>query len=264
MIKPWMLIPPIVGGGGSQVPPVANLSLWLKADAITGLSDGDSVSSWADFSGNENDAAQATAAHQPVYKTGIINGKPVVRFAPSAGNEKIMDVADDDTIDLTSAFTIYAVAYVNGRYNTTDSGFLFVKAGSTDASGAQYGFGGGNDRWVVNCAFGGSSWQDHMSSNDQAWPTQTWVVVSAYYDGTNVIIENHGDATGPTSLGDTDAPVASTGLLQIGGYSHSWSGDEYFQGDIAEILIYKSTHDAATRNQIIEYLQTKYNIAPAE
>jgi hypothetical protein len=43
-------------------------------------SDGDLVSSWADLSGNGNNAA-STLTKRPTYKTNIINGKPVIRFA---------------------------------------------------------------------------------------------------------------------------------------------------------------------------------------
>jgi hypothetical protein len=45
-------------GSGSAFDPstVANLQVWLKADAITGKNDGDAVVNWPDSSGNDNDA----------------------------------------------------------------------------------------------------------------------------------------------------------------------------------------------------------------
>ncbi len=48
-------------------PQSASLELWVKADAITGLSDGASVSSWADLSGQagSRNLVQATPAQQP-------------------------------------------------------------------------------------------------------------------------------------------------------------------------------------------------------
>lgn len=60
---------------------VAGLALWLKADAGTSTTvDGAAVSQWDDQSGNARHVTQATGANQPVYKTAIVNGKPVVRF----------------------------------------------------------------------------------------------------------------------------------------------------------------------------------------
>jgi hypothetical protein len=60
----------------------ANLQAWLKADAITGLSDGDAIGTWSDSSGNGNDATQSTSGSKPLYKTGIYSGAtlPTVRF----------------------------------------------------------------------------------------------------------------------------------------------------------------------------------------
>ena len=58
---------------------ITGCKLWLKADSLA-LSDGAAVSTWPDSSGLSNDATQATAGNKPIYKTSIVNGKPVVRF----------------------------------------------------------------------------------------------------------------------------------------------------------------------------------------
>src|SRR5205085_1966842 len=57
--------------------PLAELRLWLKADAIEGTG---FLSFWGDQSGNTNHAVQAgTSSLRPQFVTGAINGKPVVR-----------------------------------------------------------------------------------------------------------------------------------------------------------------------------------------
>jgi hypothetical protein len=57
-------------------------ALWLDAaDASTITESGGAVSQWNDKSGNGRDVAQVTAVNQPEYVTGVLNGKPVVRFA---------------------------------------------------------------------------------------------------------------------------------------------------------------------------------------
>ena len=59
--------------------PTTNLKLHLKADAGTSTTtDGVTVSSWTDQSGNGNNAT--SPGTQPIYKTNIINGNPVIRF----------------------------------------------------------------------------------------------------------------------------------------------------------------------------------------
>lgn len=62
----------------------SDLRLWLKADAITGLSNGDQVPSganlgWLDQSGF-NFHYTAQGAPRPTYHTNVKNGLPVVRF----------------------------------------------------------------------------------------------------------------------------------------------------------------------------------------
>ena len=58
-------------------PVTSGLVLHLDADAITGLSDGDTVSTWTDISGSGN---SGSAIGAPSYHTGVVNGKPVVRL----------------------------------------------------------------------------------------------------------------------------------------------------------------------------------------
>lgn len=68
------------GGGSSGTYPtnVADLAMWLRADAIVGLSDNDKVTTWEDSSASNNDATQSNAAEKPIYKTSQIDGLPAV------------------------------------------------------------------------------------------------------------------------------------------------------------------------------------------
>lgn len=102
---------------------IAGLKLWLKADAITGLADGASVATWADSSGNGNDATQSTAGSQPLYKTGSVNGLPVVRF----------DGADDwmstPSIAAITDWTVFVVA----KNALTTNAFFLSAGGDTNS-----------------------------------------------------------------------------------------------------------------------------------
>jgi PKD repeat protein len=62
---------------------VPNLLMWLKADAITGLNDGDPVATWPDASGNGKNATQSNASKRPVYRTNEVNGLPALEFDAS-------------------------------------------------------------------------------------------------------------------------------------------------------------------------------------
>src|SRR5262245_20271840 len=71
------------GGSG---PTLQNQLLWLKADAITGLTNGDPVAEWPDSSGNDRDAAQSTPGARPVYVSEEQNSLPVVHFDAASGS----------------------------------------------------------------------------------------------------------------------------------------------------------------------------------
>src|SRR5690349_6839143 len=58
-----------------------NLRLWVKADAITGVSDGGAVNSWVDSSANANNlGVYAGALVYEAGEVGTAGGKPFVRF----------------------------------------------------------------------------------------------------------------------------------------------------------------------------------------
>ena len=63
-----------------RLPQPDSIKLWLKADAITGLSDGAAVATWPDSSGLTNNATQPSAPYQPQFVTNGVNGLPVMRF----------------------------------------------------------------------------------------------------------------------------------------------------------------------------------------
>src|SRR3990167_10530119 len=73
-------------GGGFSPKAIPGLVFWADASYITGLNDGDSVTTWNDLSGNDNHATQSTAAQKPILKLNIINGRPVVRFDATDDN----------------------------------------------------------------------------------------------------------------------------------------------------------------------------------
>lgn len=62
----------------------ASLNLWVKADQITGVSDGGLLSLWEDQSENSFDFT-ASGAQRPTYNTNVQNGLPGVNFSSTLG-----------------------------------------------------------------------------------------------------------------------------------------------------------------------------------
>jgi len=118
----------------STVPAAGDLRARYDATTLS-LSDGDSVSTWADETGNANDL---TAGIAPTFKTGVINGEPVVRF------DGVDDVLDTAFFAISQPYQIFIVfqfqsfdtssietIYDSADSTTSPSGTLQVPASST-------------------------------------------------------------------------------------------------------------------------------------
>jgi hypothetical protein len=99
---------------------ISGLVLWLDADAIEGLNDGDPVTTWEDQSGNNNDATQSSASAKPTYQTNELNGKPIVRWD---GTDDYMTLGDVAALDFgTNNFSVFIVVKA-----TADEKAILVK-----------------------------------------------------------------------------------------------------------------------------------------
>ena len=240
------------GGGGSTSPPVidspdkvAGLKLWLKADAITGLSDGGPVSAWGDSSGSGLDVTQSGTA-RPTYKTNILNGKPVVRF----------DGIDDQLVK--SSVTISSLA-------GPDTGTIFVLQKQPTPSSPTVTFNiasGGSNRINLHLTFYDSFYFDfgnfeagRVSANQPGgWNVGYHVVVCRRGgSGGNIWVDGKSVATGTFgNLLDT----AASGAIRVG----SDGAGIFFSGDIVELFIYNSALSTEDRQAMEDYLGSKYNI----
>jgi len=215
------------------------LTAWYKADSISG-SDGDSVSAWADSSGNGHNTAQATSARQPTLQTNELNSKSVVRFD---GTNDILSDSDIAALDVGTGDIWMAAVFKS----TDDSGvqFMFEKGASsfalmTTAAG------------VLNVRLGGTTNIPLQSAGN--WSRTEFVIVSAsrvsascngFVNGSNMT------TTGTTNTGSiSNSDVFDIGATAVGGNPMT--------GDIAEILVGGATLDTNERQKIEGYLAHKY------
>lgn len=129
----------------AAIPVTSGLQLLLDARVITGLVDGDAVTSWSDSSGNSNTASQGTAANRPIYKTNIFGTNPAVRHADSS------DILSGSFSSWTSGTgaTFFVVAS-NLPSSNTASGRYFTVAttGGLDANNYLLGVASSFEFWV--------------------------------------------------------------------------------------------------------------------
>jgi len=197
------------------------LELWLDAETLLGdHANGASVTTWEDFSGNGRDISQSDAARRPVFDTTGIGGKPAVDF--DGTNDRLFRNGAN-----ISGREIFAVVVTD-----SNSGFDTVLSRAADslslrANGGAYVVGNGNDFPPA----GG------LRQNNAVTLTKTI--------GQNVIL--HADA---------GAGKTFTNFMVGDQNQHN----RYWDGDIAEIIIYDRELTQDERDTIGLYLSEKYSI----
>lgn len=221
---------------------IAGIKLHLKADAIAGLTDGQAVSSWPDSSGNGFNATQGSGSYQPIYKTNIKNGMPIVRFD---GADDYLGVVNGAISDITSECTIFAVTATSVRTNFT---FVAIPDDGANRLGTHTPWTDGTLYWDYgNLSAGGRC--------SGAWGGTNGVFYQWTYltGGSNMKVKKN--KTELLNLGSSSSFNASGKTLQIGGGS-----GVFVQGDIAELIFYKRRLTIDEIASVENYLSTKYNI----
>lgn len=251
--------------GGAQVTPsqafaptdVAGLMLWLAADRIGGLSDGDPVGAWADLSGHANDASQATASKKPTYRAGVAHGRPVVRFD---GADDYLAIADNAGLRLAGGMTCIAVlsltTWADNVHNT-----LLCKG--PHASGLNYLFGKYNANNPLKFTYNDGSFRDVRESTNWNGSNGQVYVVSWVVDHDAHTVDFVVDGVVKSSVADANNlayPSGSTVEARVG---INGSGSEALHGDVAELLLYDNRLTSGQRKLVERYLGPKWGISVA-
>jgi hypothetical protein len=245
----------ITGAAPPTNPVLTGLRVWLKADAgvTTNLSGG--ITTWADQSGNGNDAVQTTDEFAPLFVPNAVNGKPVLHFNGIAPSTPYLEVSDEGTAFLTNDFSTFALARFVGSYpavrqNVWSKCSAAGTAGPVDwwlntTTGAPFGYRGDG----VNFAgVGGGT----------VGPTLgLYSVLGMEVTGVDGVMSHFlGISSNGVSVALTN--TASAGLpLRIGRRA---DGGTQINGDISEILIYDQALSGADRTNVTTYLLGKYGL----
>jgi hypothetical protein len=214
--------------------PVAGMVLWLKAHSLA-LADNDPVATWPDASAHGNDATQASSGLRPLLKTGILNGRAVVRF----------DGVDDylNLVDLSGLTAASAIVVVN---STTDGGVSGSGLWNITAATANQAYPYAAKIYET---FGRTSRKDAITTPSvQAWRIYSITAAAgaweAFLDGVSLVSDAGSFGIGSSSF------IGATGIFGAPTY--------YFPGDIAELLIYPTALSAPDRETVEAYLAAEY------
>ena len=232
-----------------------DLSLWLKADAgvftdntlnTLVTTDGtDNAGTWVDQSGNGFIADRTAVGSEANYVTNGANFNPVVKFdEDTSGSSAIGDGMTFTTNLITTTDIDVEVYYViNNDDDTNGANPILLNEGA------------GNNRFYLfndGVRFGNVSNQDLTVSPEQ-------YLISARHDtALDVSISNINAGTDQSRSGAWT--VIPPGPFRLGSSFSSSNDARRYDGDIAEVIIYETSHTSTERQQIQSYLALKYGI----
>ncbi len=260
---------------------VPGLQLWLDAndstslytgsDCTTGQSplNGALIGCWADKSGNANNAGKVTNGtyeSSPSYVTSAINGNPIIRFNGSSAYLRIgTSLLASMSGGVATGATVFIVATTTTTTSTTTSQHSSIME--------LYPYTGGiyfnvhlpwYDDSTVYWDNDGASTQTGTGRLTTPWTSSMndtpnlWTMDSV---GTSQMDIWHNGALRATQNTAKLGQYGNSFSLDIGRYNHYSAGYYgFYNGDIAEILIYNTPLSTTTRQEIEEYLGGKWDI----
>jgi uncharacterized repeat protein (TIGR01451 family) len=212
---------------------------WYKADAGTSTAtNGAAVSFWNDQSPSAFNVAQAGAL-RPTYNTNGINFNPSLSFS---GTQNLFKAA---TTGLTGTNkTILSVALAN----TLPAGTVGIIGTGTTLNEIQYGYQGGKLNVYENALANGLATTANTAST---------VMLSSFIENANAYsFFNNGVANGTASF--NSSPTGNR--LTIGSHNATGVDKNFFNGQIAEIIVFDRAVTAIERANAESYLAIKYGV----
>ena len=252
---------------------ITGLQLWLDASDSATLFDATSggsavaadggVARWEDKSGNSRHATQGTSANRPARKTAIQGGMDVLRFD---GSNDVL--TSSDFLDLSSgqAVTVLAVCKRSalGAYHAIVSKFDRTASGAENANtedGWSFRF---TDSNKVDAAFFKDAAATTRISNSTVSASAFAVFAMKATAGsltTTTALYRNGETLATSSSGSVETMDDTSYAMQIGAEAYLGQYLSFFNGDIAEIIIYNSALSDTDRAAVESYLLAKWAIS---
>ncbi|MBI5541831.1 MAG: T9SS type A sorting domain-containing protein [Bacteroidia bacterium] len=216
--------------------PTTHLKTCLRAD-MNVTTTGSSVSYWGDVSGNTNNASQSIINKQPILVENVINGHSVIRFDGTAS-----------TLNLPPSVVL-------GIFNNPYEMFIVAKSGSANIqfliSGANY-----------------EQFEYHLNGVGARFIPTTGIYLDKgisgdYTNGNAHIFGARASASGgAVRVDETDGITSGSNVLSSNAgnlFLGSRQGTSlFFNGDMAEVLIYNTVLTPQQRDSVELYLYNRY------
>jgi hypothetical protein len=230
---------------------LSGMLLWLDASDSSTITTDTGVSEWRDKSGLGKSMTQASGSNQPAYLTNGIGGKPALSF--TAASSHFMRGTFSHTLSGVSVFithTLGSLTANNGR------SFSFTVAGQTsDFLGTDHFIPAMRDgtNQAVACRYGDAIRLPQSVTFDLPF------IQCLRHDGSALLHQvNKGAAA---TFASSFAPAIANMMLST--FTSSGAAGAFWNGRIAEILVYNRSLSDAESGRVHAYLAAKYGITLA-
>lgn len=221
--------------------PTGNLALHLDAERMGFIRSGDLVNTWQNLANDDHHAVNPAPELRPTRVASAINNRPAMRFngtnqyfvLPSTAN---MGIQNND-------YEIFMVA----QTASANTNLYFLLSASIEQI-ELHANGGIGARYIPNAG----NYVDAGSTGDFTNGAPHLYNLRAS-DTEGVLAMNRG-------IVSVNAGNARTGTENAIPMGVRQGGDFYFNGDIAEVIIYNKVLTAEERTAVANYLTEKYNI----
>ncbi len=222
----------------------SNLKLWLRSDKGTSTTtDGGSVASWADQSGEENNASQGTSGAQPTFRD---NGNDNINFHPVLEFDGIDDIISTTATDIVLGSGVYSkFAVVNLDEVAGSQAFI---SGSS-SGGHQFRTNGLGEGIIRHNNLTLHKTTARMGANE------TYIAYADYGTGGAMDVRLNGtesNVTNPETLID--------GALDIGAARNGGTGSSFLDARLTEAIVYDVDLDDTDTRKVESYLAMKYGV----
>lgn len=233
---------------GQAAPPVTS-GLTLQLDATVGVeTNASGVTAWRDQSGLTHDALQGTASDEPSLVSNGINGLPSLGFDGTNDRLLISSLVQATMITVSNytTFSVWKAVAID-----TDSGQGW-------ANDAIFMDGGGGFFGLAVRSTGPKlqayNWHGNNAVAETPFTLGTPVLATTMHVTNYLYSSVYGGGSASVSSPNTQAP--SDAGLRIG----EGNSSQYFNGQIAEILIYNRVLSPSEVTSVQSYLNAKWLI----
>jgi len=252
----------------ADVPPAEGLILWLDAEDVDADGNAENhpdnnspIERWSDKSGRGNHVTQKTSERRPTFQTDQLGGRPVIRFH------------GDDLLDLdrlgglaTGDQQFHVLIVMRGRSETSHASQRLIDLNSRDDAEGEFpkrtGFWVGfqSSRRKVRL---GIHHGDQAEGQKIAWNDEPNLIETVYAGEQAFAIHFNGARdqravfNGTHFLGFRQQVTLALGQH----YGAESSESTFFEGDMAEVLVYDRPLTATERFEAGRYLADKYSLA---